>query len=264
MIRLERSLRFSASSASEVSPSPVEAKQPAHRVRRIVDHCTPVAILTSQPDLARQLLPERVALGIYDPTNLQFNGRSSVLPDATAYICYTSGSTGEPKGVVITHRQVLARTDGLASVLDFRPTDRHTFLNSLSTGHGMSTVWRCLLTGGGLLAGRVRNQGVARLLDWLNTEQATMFACSATLFRTFVAQLKPSARLESVRLLRMGGERVTPADFALFKRWCTPQAMFVNAYRAARQAPSRATSSPTVITSKARACRSAAPSQGAR
>ncbi len=209
---------------------PVEAKQPAHRVRQIVDHCTPVAILTSQPDLARQLLPERVALGIYDPTNLQFNGRSSVLPDATAYICYTSGSTGEPKGVVITHRQVLARTDGLASVLDFRPTDRHTFLNSLSTGHGMSTVWRCLLTGGGLLAGRVRDQGVARLLDWLNTEQATMFACSATLFRTFVAQLKPSARLESVRLLRMGGERVTPADFALFKRWCTPQAMFVNAY----------------------------------
>jgi amino acid adenylation domain-containing protein len=209
---------------------PVEATQPVYKVRQIIDHCSPTAILASQRDIVRQLLPEHEAIGINEPAHLQISGRIGVLPDAPAYICYTSGSTGEPKGVVITHRQVLARIDGLSSVLGFTPSDRHTLLNSLSTGHGMSTVWRGLLTGGGLLPGRVRDQGVANLLNWLNTEGATLFACSATLFRTFVAQLKPGDRLESVRLLRMGSERVTPAEFALFKRWCTPEAVFVNAY----------------------------------
>ncbi len=210
---------------------PVDALQPVHRLSRIVAHCSPSAILASEPglSLARQIASDCVVLEIprdADPVTRHV----SLIADDPAYICYTSGSTGDPKGVVITHRQVLARTSAVEAVFDTRPGDRNTLLSSISTGNGLSTVWRVLLSGGTLLPGKVRQEGVAEMLEWLSAERATILACSATLYRTFIATLTPTDRLPSVRILRLGGERVTPSDFTLFKRYFMPGASFFNGY----------------------------------
>ncbi|AEK45901.1 acyl-CoA synthetase-related protein [Amycolatopsis mediterranei S699] len=50
----------------------------------------------------------------------------AVLPDNVLTLIYTSGTTGKPKGVEITHANVLAQAAGVAQVLDFRFGDRTT------------------------------------------------------------------------------------------------------------------------------------------
>ncbi|MCX5861083.1 MAG: AMP-binding protein [Deltaproteobacteria bacterium] len=50
-----------------------------------------------------------------------------------AIIVYTSGTTGQPKGAVIDHRNMIAMIRGLAQVLDFRHTD--SFVSALPLCH---------------------------------------------------------------------------------------------------------------------------------
>jgi acyl-[acyl-carrier-protein]-phospholipid O-acyltransferase / long-chain-fatty-acid--[acyl-carrier-protein] ligase len=66
-----------------------------------------------------------------------------VSPDAPAVILFTSGSEGVPKGVVLTHRNLLSNCAQLAARVDFNPAD--IVLNALPVFHSFG------LTGGTLL-----------------------------------------------------------------------------------------------------------------
>lgn len=70
-------------------------------------------------------------------------GRIPGGPDDPAAILFTSGSEGAPKGVVLSHRNLLANRYQLASVLDFNPTD--IVFNALPLFHSFG------MTGGMLL-----------------------------------------------------------------------------------------------------------------
>lgn len=69
--------------------------------------------------------------------------RLRIAPDAPAVILFTSGSEGLPKGVVLTHRNLLSNCRQLAARIDFNAAD--TVLNALPVFHSFG------LTGGTLL-----------------------------------------------------------------------------------------------------------------
>jgi len=58
---------------------------------------------------------------------------SETRPDDPAIIVYTSGTTGQPKGAMITHKNMIAMIRGLAEVLNFRQTD--SFVSALPLCH---------------------------------------------------------------------------------------------------------------------------------
>jgi len=211
---------------------PLDAREPARHLGRIIDNSRPSIVLAGRAllSLAAEVAPGVTAREIPGDGASEAFAAAPVSSDAPAYICYTSGSTGEPKGIVATHRKTVAQSRASAEALSHGPGDRHTLLHSLSAGAGRATLWRALLSGGSLLPRRVGDEGVSGLRDWLDSEGATVLFCSPTLYRTFIAALNPADQLRTVRVLRLVGERVLPEDFASFKRHFAIGARFVNAY----------------------------------
>ncbi|MGW7530451.1 AMP-dependent synthetase/ligase [Streptomyces sp. NPDC054783] len=67
--------------------------------------------------LDAQALPELVALGRDVPEEEVTKRRTALTPDTVATICYTSGTTGRPKGCVLTHAHLYAEAANTVELL---------------------------------------------------------------------------------------------------------------------------------------------------
>ena len=70
-----------------------------------------------------------------------------ILPDALAYILYTSGSTGQPKGVMQNHRNVLHHIANYTNGLHLNPDDKLTLIPSYGFDAAVMDMFGALLNG---------------------------------------------------------------------------------------------------------------------
>ena len=94
-------------------------------------------------DLRAAIGPGTRLRGLLDARRARRLPGARLPADALAVVLFTSGSEGTPKGVVLSHRNILANCAQLAAVLDFNPADR--VVNALPMFHSFG------LTGGTLL-----------------------------------------------------------------------------------------------------------------
>jgi non-ribosomal peptide synthetase component F len=103
------------------------------------------------------------------------NPSLAIVPEAFAYILYTPGATGEPKGIVENHRNVLHFTMNYTNSCHLCADDRVALLQSCSFSGSVHPIFSALLNGAALFLLNVKEEGVAYLADWLTQEEITVF-----------------------------------------------------------------------------------------
>jgi len=106
----------------------VGADLPALRAVVVCDNAVPDAPVASGPQLLS--LHDWLAAG---QTAAPMHGVVAPKADDLAAIVYTSGTTGKPKGVMLTHRNVMSNVKAVMSVIQPRPDD--VFLSFLPLSH---------------------------------------------------------------------------------------------------------------------------------
>lgn len=135
----------------------------------------------------------------------------SVSPEGAVCVIYTSGSSGSPKGVCITHAGLVNLATAAAQEFGLHRGDRFLQLASISFSAALEEIFPVLLSGGTLvLAGYQRAiPTMEHFLRLLARERITGFEITTSSWHQLVDELATSeTRLpDSLRFVVMGGDR---------------------------------------------------------
>ncbi|MDX3229011.1 non-ribosomal peptide synthetase [Streptomyces sp. ME19-01-6] len=176
---------------------PVDPGYPPERVAYILDDLGARVVLT---DGGHQLPDQVTAFHVTEETQNTADGGPVAAatglpsPDDPAYVVYTSGSTGLPKGVVVRHGGLAQHAQWFADLLALGPADRVSQLINVGFDAAVSEIWPTLTAGAAL----VPHPGTVfpgEVSAWLDTHQVTVAVVPAALVETIWAHGEPPRAL---------------------------------------------------------------------
>ncbi|MGI8933845.1 MAG: non-ribosomal peptide synthetase [Phormidesmis sp.] len=162
---------------------PLDPTYPQSRLDYCLQDINPHLIVTQQSVLlSGQSVPflylDKETFKSYPTTNPE----NLTQPQDPAYIIYTSGSTGHPKGVVVSHRNLVHSTTARFQVYA-QPVKRFLLLSSIAFDSSIAGLFWTLCQGGTLvLSPRYIEQDLQQLAGLIDHHQITHTLCVPTLY----------------------------------------------------------------------------------
>ncbi len=213
---------------------PLDPSFPPARLARICEEARPIAVLTDR-SVKKAFAGGTRALAIKGlAADLERRPATapgvSLHPDHLCYAIHTSGSTGQPKAVAVSHGSLACVITALTRDYRISARDRVVQLASVAFDTSVEQILVALTCGATLLLPPAGTIAPTDLLRYLKDQQVTVIDLTPAYWHQLLAVTEPDdERLRSLRLMITGGELADPADCGALMR-AAPGARLLNAY----------------------------------
>jgi amino acid adenylation domain-containing protein len=189
---------------------PLDRRLPQARLTFMLEDSQAGAIVTDSAgldlahDSARGAVPI-INVDALDAEVADTNLKLGVSPDSPGCLYYTSGSSGQPKGVVHTHRNMVFEASVRARALQIGMDDRMACFHTIGAFVSMTTILSALLYGASLYPLDVRELGAEDVLAWLGEHAITMTSVRLVMPQLFPASIRDEM-FPNLRVVSFGAD----------------------------------------------------------
>jgi acyl-CoA synthetase (AMP-forming)/AMP-acid ligase II len=201
------------------------------QIEHILKHSSAQTLLTSESMLRRLSKPVDIATPVISTDDIPRSGTFRPLPRVgsdIAQIVYTSGSTGLPKGVTISHANLWAGMQAVVDYLGITENDRIASLLPFSFDYGFNQLLCCVGTGATLV---VETSPIPRrIIETLRRQRTTVLPAVPPLWLQLLSvEAFRTEQVEALRTMTNTGGRL-PVDAVRRLRQAQPHADLVLMY----------------------------------
>ncbi len=198
---------------------PVHTAYPAARIRTVIAGAASPVLLADRVWAGHEAAAGHPSVVLADAAGVPDSEPAPwprVRPEQLAYVMYTSGSTGEPKGIAVTHQGVADLA--LDPCWQVAADDRVLFHAPHAFDGSTYEIWAPLLAGGRVVVAPPGDLDAAALQRLVATHRVTRLSLTAGLFQV-IAEDVPEA-FRGLAEVTTGGDVVSPNAVARALRAC--------------------------------------------
>lgn len=187
---------------------PIDPSYPAHRIDFMLNDAE-VGVVVTQSKLIVLFDKHDNQIVSVDAIDMESSKVTTELPvvkeNDLAYMIYTSGSTGQPKGVPITHKNIINSTGGRLNFYNKNP-DAFLLMSSISFDSSKAGIFWTLCTGGNLVIAENRiEQDISRVAEVIQQHKVSHTLMLPSLY-ALILEHGETTKLESLNTVMVAGE----------------------------------------------------------
>ncbi len=215
---------------------PIDPAYPGERLEFMLKDSGARCVLMEagwKPSAAEFLVSSRLPVYAVDgaPDRLQ-NMEVYQNEDAPAYLIYTSGSSGKPKGVLVSHRAIADHTVDMCAYFGLTENDRSLQFAAMNFDAALEQILSPLCAGATIVLRDEDIWPVEKFADKINDMGLTVVNPTTAYWNQWCAHLAEngSTNCPTLRLVISGGDAMTPTALKHWRQSALKGVRLINAY----------------------------------